>query len=208
MSIITIFFLLLIVIAMVRVLSAPLQTSESCQNSLSVDILVTDSIPMDTKTISKNQNTTLVCGMSVLIAQNTEEDGLYLLDTSHELIRVDCLKSDITYMIQGGKNQGQSFKPSYSSRQTHILKHVFTANGALELSSDTAEVILFLQQEVMDVSLKFTDCNLMLIISNACQHDVVIKGNYLGKTELQQNEFLLSPGTHHLLVVDNQLQRM
>ena len=201
MSVVTIFFLLLIAVAMVRVLTAPLQKSEPVHDVLSVDVLVTDVMEVTPYNISKNQNTVLVCGMSVLISQNTEEDGLYLLDSSKELIRVDCVKQDLTYHINSGKHQGLSFKPcAQKIIQDQVISHVISKNASVSIDKHTAQVVLFLEKDVTDVLIQFVDVHCFVIVSNNCKHSVNIASEFQTKT------LCLSPGTHQLFVIENEIK--
>jgi hypothetical protein len=197
MGVITVFFLLLISVAMVRILRAPLQEDVDSQNGLAVDILVTDNIPITEKDIAFNQNLTVVSGMSVLVCQNSEEDGLYLVDATNALIRVDCVKT-LGYHITTGKHQDLIYKPSSKQLiQDNIMRRVFETNTSLTITEHVAELLLFLKKDVKEVSLQYTDICCLLRIMNATDHDVTIVSKF------QKQSISVSPGHHHLSIIDN-----
>lgn len=183
---------------MVRVLRAPLPNDQTTQDSLAVDILVTDNIPITEKDIGLNQHIMLVSGMSVLVCQNSEEDGLYLVDAINQLIRVDCVKSGLAYSVDSGKHRNLIYKPSAKfTNQDNILRRVFEADGSLTISEHVAELLLFLKKDVKEIILQHTDISCLLLVLNATDHDVTI-------TSAFQKQFIsVCPGHHQLSIMDN-----
>lgn len=181
MSVLTIFFLLLIAIAMVRVLRTPVNKYEECDqdNILVVDILVTDKIPISTKDIFINQHILLVSGMTVLVTQHTDEDGLYIVDVDKDLIRLDCIKPSISYQITSGIHKGLIFQPHESKlMQNLVVRHCLTQNGVIEINEHVAQLILFIQGKTDEIALQFKDINCTMQVINCTDHIVKLVSMY------------------------------
>lgn len=203
MSVLTLFFLLLIVVAMVRVIGAPVQYSENVKTEMvmAVDLLVTDAIAIFAADIAKNQDLELEAGMSILISQNTNDDGLYLLDESKDLIRVDCLRNDYNYHINTGKSKNSIFTPNKDAiKQNQVEFYKLSVNSSLNIGKTTAEVIVLFENDVHELTLHFEDISCMFVVMNTCLHPVTILSS------LQKKKISVNPGKHTILITRNHLQ--
>ena len=215
MGAITVFFLLLIAIAMMRVLGAPVQNHhESSEEILMVDLLVKNDIQIAVKTIIadqkiENQLTELLPGTSILIVQNAENDGLYVVDMFHNLVRVDCVHPSRKYNVVGGRYRDTVFCVGNASvvdrcgpmaSGGYILNEI---NAVFTLPDTAGHAVLFLGQ----------DTAFLTIDSSQSSHCVLTVYNEQQKGCIQvsmkdhQDAFCVRvfPGINHVVIVNHEL---
>lgn len=203
MAVLTIFFLLLICVGMVRVLRTPLQKDTTTQEqTLAIDILVTDKIPVTEKDIAQNQHVMIAPGMSILISQNTDQDGLYLVDATSTLIRIDCVKSALIYLVDVGKHRGLQYKPSDKRTiQDNIHRQIIENDASIVITENIAQLILFLKKEARTITLDYTDISCLLTVVNTTGANVSLVSAF------QKHSISLTGGSHNLIILENEIKR-
>jgi hypothetical protein len=192
MTAITIFILFLVITSLVRILCTPIPLTNNEEsdkvNKMSIDILIQDPISIDIKSIGKNQDEKIRQGMSILVVQGTDMDGLYSVDIDQDLVRIDCVKNYIEYQIEMGKNKQKKYKWEENHNVgNNIWRTVIQKeSSSILLREDMAEVLLFFQEHVKEVELEFSNiyCNVK-IVNRSKEKAVTLKA------KLQKQEWIL-----------------
>ncbi len=202
MSVLTIFFLLLIAVAMMRVLKTTVNNYEKSDTDdvLVVDILITDKIQISSQDIFVDQNVHLTSGMTVLVMQQTEEDGLYFVDADNDLIRLDCLKPLLSYQITNGKHKNLIVQP-HESKPVHdlVIRHCLNQNSCIPITEHVAQLILFIQGKTDEVILQYKDISCTMQIINCTDHAISLVSEY------QKSYLNVKSGNNHFYIHQNKI---
>ncbi len=202
-SLIGLFFLLIIIVGIVRVLETTTEQSLLTTNNTNVkkvqpnqkcvDFMITDPIDIDIESMSRNQECAMDQGMTVLVAQNNENDGFYVIDIDLSLIRIDCLKPNIEYVIKSGKNQERKYRyEENTDLQPHLSRKIITKETNLDiplfLRDDIGELIIYITDDVDHFSLEFSNNYCCLKIMNQSTKNVIMTA------KLQKQSWKLDSG--------------
>lgn len=207
----TLLFVILCVIAMLRVLRAPVQSCTTYQQDIPIDVLVLEKdIELNTKSISMQQSVLLVPGMNILVYQQTEQDGLYLIDRTNEMIRFDCVKKDIIYPVDIGIHRGLRFQASHSLEKERVLRHIIHSPiESISVDDDVAQLILFLDKAAKHVELRTTSkVHCLMTVINECKSEASILVVQDGQVEKDVSQSIRHPivtGIHFYSLQDNSL---
>lgn len=180
LSLIGVFFLLLTIVAIVRVLDTTIEQSVITTNNKNpkkiqpnqkcVDFMITDPISINLESISRNQEVKMDQGATVLVAQNNENDGFYVIDLDLSVLRIDCLKPNIEYIIKSGKNQDRKYKYEVNVDVQHnFCRKILTNESNLEIPiyirEDMGELHIYITEDVDHFILEFSNsyCSLKVI---------------------------------------------
>ncbi len=187
MAMIAIFFLLLIIVAIVRVLASPshednLNINQNKINQMMIDLIISDPINIELDSIERNQKITVTTGMTILVVQGTESDGLYTMDVDKDLIRIDCVKNYLEYIVKNGKNKDMKYKwEEHHEVANNIWRKIINNNYdptvSILLREDMAEVLLFIEEDVSEVTLEFSNiyCLIKFIIHSSKSVKIIAK---------------------------------
>jgi hypothetical protein len=211
MAMITIFLLFLIVVAIVRILASPSQTDNTDvytnkPNQMIVDIMITDPISINTESIERNQKMIIKKGMNVLVVQGTESDGLYVMDIDDDLVRIDCIKHHLEYVVDKGDVKKKYKWEEHHQVANNVWRKVINSNynplTSILLKEDMAEVILFIEGDVTEVVLEFSNIYCVLKIINQSIHPFV---KLTAKLQKQEWDLETKKIHHHGVIMNNTL---
>lgn len=210
LSLIGLFFLILIVIAIVRVLSASsndqsvigignianntMKNNTDCPHDLEIDLMVNAPIDITFDSIERNQKVHLEQGMSILVAQNTEQDGLYIIDIDLIPLRIDCIKTQVEYIIKNGSNKNRKYKHKQNIElENNLCRKIFTnsTNTSIPIliRDDMAQVDIYILEDVKELQLEFSNiyCKIKIVNQSTYSKVKLI-------TKLQKQEWILESG--------------
>lgn len=163
MSVGALFLIFLLILAMIRVCKAPVQVPTE-EEWIGVDVLVSEPLPkLTVEAISHDQSIVLVSGMTILVSRQTDEDGLYFVDESKDIIRVNSIQANHGYKINVGKHHGLRFYPSMQEPVHAMVRHVLRCDMSLSPSDHCTHMILFCMEGVGRVTINTTSQTSLLL---------------------------------------------
>lgn len=152
--------------------------------------------------LSRVQNWKCGMGMTVLVAQGLETDGIYLIDVQGDLLRMDHLQ-DKTYHVVSGKHSGRTWHHVHGSNEQQRDVHVMTLqeDSVVDLPPRLGWAFIDVAPGVHQLTLQVHDLHALVHVLNRNTTDLEVKLWW------QQESFKLNPGWNSVIVVGNALYK-
>lgn len=136
------------------------------EKSFAVDLLETDK-KVDVMDICAKQGVESRSGMTILVAQDSDRDGLYIVDAMHRVIFFTCIQEDHNYLVKMGKHCGSTwtYHGKTSAPQNRATFQVQKNDAIMLLQEPLTEATVYIQDpSVRRIQLQCSDMDVLITI--------------------------------------------